>query len=82
MIPIFWDVAEMNVARTCELNRGEHEPRTVDVLARGAVDGVDGAATQLQPPTAEKERHFIEKVRGKQMSVRPRGSLQTQKRPA
>ena len=39
-----------------ELNRGAHvqrPKRTVDVLVRGAVDGVDGAVTQLPPLTVE-----------------------------
>ena len=43
-----------------ELNRGAPQPtRTMDVLVSGAVDGVDGAAVQLQPLTVEQERHHV-----------------------
>ena len=55
-----------------ELTRGAHEPRPtrrVDVRVRGAIDGVDGAVTQLQPLTVEQERHHVEKARGEQVSV-------------
>ena len=41
----------------------------MDVLISGAVDGVDGAAAQLQPLTIEQERHHVEKVKGEQASV-------------
>ena len=49
-----------------------HEPRpkrTVDMLVRGAVDGVDGAVSRLQPLTVEQVRHHVEKVHGEQVSV-------------
>ena len=32
----------------------------------GAVDGVGGAATQLQPLSVEQERHHVEKVHEEQ----------------
>ena len=69
-----------------ELTRGAHEPRPtrrVDALVRGAIDGVDGAVTQLQPLTVEQERHHVEKARGEQVSVGGREAHRgPQERPA
>ena len=69
------DSALTSARESKELNRGKHVPhptRKMDVLVSGAVDGVDGvdvAATQLQPLTVDQERHHVEKVHGEQASV-------------
>ena len=60
-------VKSLTVSRTltcakesCKLHGGAHGPRPacpMGVLVRGANDGVDGAATELQPLTVKQELH-------------------------